>query len=91
MVAKIDTENSRIIFSTKGFIAVISFIFSVFFGFYLLVIVPKFSNQDAKIEKMIDSQNTVNKELSNSINQLNITIATLSESVKNMQNNNSKK
>ena len=90
MVAKIDTENSRIIFSTKGFIAVISFIFSVIFSFYLLVIVPKFNLQDEKIEKMITSQNKINSELSNSINNLNISIAVLNESLNNLKENQKK-
>lgn len=90
MVAKIDTENSRIIFSVKGFIAVVSFIFSVFFGFYILVITPKFQNQDNKIEKMIETQNTVNLQLSNSINNLNISIAVLNESLNNLKENQKK-
>lgn len=90
MVAKIDTENSRIIFSVKGFITVISFIFSVIFSFYLLVIVPKFNLQDEKIEKMINSQNKVNSELSNSINNLNISIAVLNESLNNLKENQKK-
>lgn len=87
MVAKIDTETSRIIFSTKGFIAVIAFIFTVFFGFYGLVITPKFTSYDTKIEKIIDNQSIVNKEMYKSINALNTSIAVLNENLKNIEKN----
>ena len=77
MVAKLDTENSRIIFSVKGFIGVITFIFSVFFGFYLMVVVPKFNS----IDEYIKEQNKTNKELVQQINQLNLNITLLSAAI----------
>ena len=91
MVLKVDTENSRIIFSVKGFIAVITFIFSVFFGFYLLVVNPRMQETDRTIEKNATEQKQINKELSNSLTTLNITMAQLTEAIKNMKENNVKK
>lgn len=85
MVAKIDTENSRIIFSVKGFVAVITFIFSVFFSFYLLVIVPRMESTDRQIEKNAIEQKIVNKELSSSLNTLNLTMVELTTTLKNMK------
>ena len=86
MVAKIDTENSRIIFSVKGFIGTMTFIFSVFFGFYLLVIAPRMEATDVQIEKNAVQQQVINKELSTSLNTLNITMARLTEAIDNLKN-----
>lgn len=78
MVAKIIKEDSIIQFSAKAFIALIVTILGVFFSFYLLVIEPQFKAQDEKIEKNWSEQKQINKELSNSMNQLNITLTSLS-------------
>ena len=83
MVAKIVKENSTIVFTIKGFIAVITFIFTVFFGFYTLVIVPRFDIIDSTILE----QNKINTEIIHTIADLNTNIAVLSESINNLKNN----
>lgn len=86
MVAKIIKEDSIIQFSVKAFFALVFSIMSIFFGFYLLIIQPQFKEQAEKIEKNRVEQLVINKELSTSINQLNVTLSALNESINNLKN-----
>lgn len=88
MVAKIVRkieEETVLQFSLKAFGGLILSIFTIFFGFYLLVVQPQFKAQDEKFEKNWTEQKVINKELSTSINQLNITLSAFNETLNNLK------
>jgi uncharacterized membrane protein YgaE (UPF0421/DUF939 family) len=66
--------NTQIIFTIKSFFALIGSMIGIFFGFYMLVIMPRMENMEKNYEKMYQEQKELNKTFTKEITELKINI-----------------
>lgn len=87
MPKQIDS-NTQIIFTVKSFIALITTILGIFFGFYQLVITPKIETVEKHYIEVFNDQKEQNRLFYKELSEINSSIGSLNASIEAFNNSN---
>ncbi len=85
--------NTQIVFTVKSFFGLTSALLTLFFGFYQLVVVPKFNGLENADAKILGDQKDQNAVFYQQLNTINASIGSLSATIESFnrdKTNNSK-
>jgi hypothetical protein len=94
MVKKAENQinsNTQIIFTVKGFFALLGTMLLLFYGFYLVVVLPRINKTEEHYDKMYVEQKQQNMVFYGELREINVSIGSLStkiETLHSMGNNN---
>ena len=86
-------SNTQIVFTVKSFFGLTGALLTLFFGFYQLVVVPKFNSLENADAKILGDQKDQNAVFYQQLNTINASIGSLSATIESFnrdKTNNSK-
>ncbi len=77
-------SNTQIVFNIKGFFGLLGSMLALFFGFYMLVVVPKINATEKHYSDMFEDQKEQNKLFYQELGKINTSIGSLSATIEAM-------
>lgn len=76
--------DTKIIFTVRNFFALTGTLITLFFGFYQLVVVPKFNSLETTDAKILNDQKDQNAIFYQQLNTINASIGSLSATIESL-------